>query len=227
MAIYGPPSYQMGDDAMEINATATQPITAAQAQRARLELARMKRSLTGWLKYRAINDSVAAGVAVPGALLKRPGARASAPTPGFMIARQQDEQRLATNLYRLLSEIFDPSTLPTPSSPNAAVELALIAIGGKLPGEQQQPQGVGFIWLWPAVIVAGIIAFVVAQKIRSDAETAQERERLECIKSGKCTDYGFWLKAGGAVAVGWFIWDKLGVRERVQHMKGRAAAGRR
>ncbi len=217
--IYGPPSYQMGDDeAMDV-APANQPITPAQAQQARAELARMKRSLERWLRFRAINDQTARELGTRRAF----GA-------GFWQARRLDEQRIATRTYQLLSEIFDPQSLPSPDlrvNPNAAVELATIAIGGQLPGESTQATGLGFIWLWPAVIVIGAIAFVVAMKIRSDADTAQEREKIECIKSGKCTDYGFWLKAGGVAAVAWFAWDKLGLRERVQRVKGRAAAGRR
>lgn len=211
--IYGPPTYQMGDDdAIEVAAAATTPITPGQAQQARAELQRMKRSLERWLRFRTTNDQTA----------RERGVRAF--TPGFWQARQRDEQRMARNLHRLLSEIFDPHSLPDPTSANA-VPLATIALGGKLPGEPRAG-GLGFIWLWPAVVVVGVIAFVVAMKIRSDADTAQERERLECIKSGKCTDYGFWLKAGGVAAVAWFAWDKLGVRERVASFKGRATSRR-
>ena len=66
------------------------------------------------------------------------------------------------------------------------------------------------------VIVVGAVAFVISQKIRSDAEAAAEHERLECIKAGKCTDTGFWLKVGAVGLVGWLAWDKMGLRERAK-----------
>jgi hypothetical protein len=232
MQIYSAPSYGMG---LDVAAAATAPITTQQAQLARAELSKMRRALTRWLHYRQINDAVAAGQArqVPNALLKRPGAQ---PPPAAVAklandrARRANEETLALHLHQLLSEVFDAGTLPSPNlnaDPNAAVKLAAIAISGKLPGEQATPTATGFIWLWPAVIVVGAIALVLTTMIRSNAEIAMDRERTECIKAGKCTDSGFWLKVGAVAVVGWFVWDKAGLRERVTGALGkRKAAGR-
>jgi len=221
MRIYSGPSYAMGamDDDLEVPA-ATQPVTRAEAVRAKHELQRMKRSLKTWLRYRTINDHVAAGQAhaVPNALLKRPGAvPPSAAVVANTLARTRaiEEGPLAANLYRLLAEVFDSSSLPDPRRPTAAVQLAQIAISGKLPGEQPTATATGFIWLWPAVIVVGAIAVVITTKIRSDADAAAEREKYECIKSGKCTDSGFWLKIGAVALGGWLLWDKAGLGQRV------------
>lgn len=194
-----------------------QPITSAQAQAAQRELRAMRRALQGWLHYRNLNDRGARGEAQR-ALLRRPGAAALLTTGELKQDRQAREAKLALNLHRLLSEVFGPEGLPDPDvarNPEAAVQLALIACAGKLPGDAKTPGAVGFIWLWPVVIVVGAIAYVISSKIRNDAETAQEHERLECIKAGYCTDYGFWLKVGAVGFVGWLVWDRLGVGARV------------
>jgi hypothetical protein len=202
-------------------AAATAPISTRQAQLAKLELQRMRSALQGWLKYRAINDAAASGTPLPTVWLKRPGA--SAPPPAVIALRlrrerQAYERELASDLHALLSEVFDSSTIPSPDldrNPNAAVDLARIAISGKVPGDTG-PQAAGFIWLWPLVIVIGGIAFVLASKIRNDAETAQEREHYQCIRDGHCTDSGFWLKVGAVGFLGWLTWDRLGVGERLK-----------
>lgn len=226
--IYGPPSYQMG-----LAADANAPITRDAALRAKAELAAMKSSLVDWLRYRSINDAIAAGRAdqVKTPLLKRPGARPPDPARLAGVLRAQraaDEQDLATKLHALLSEVFDAGQLPTPDvakDPGAAVALAKIAIAGQLPGETATPGAQGFVWLWPLVVVIGTIAFVITSAIRSRADLAKEREKYECIKAGKCTDGGFWLKVG-AIGVGaWFLWEKAGVGARVKSAV--ASAGRR
>ena len=222
--MYGSPSYGMGDSSKEklVAAAANAPVTSAQAQRGKLELAKMRRSLASWLKFRLLNDQVALGKPVPPPLLKRPGA--IRPSPAAMrqclsAQRGEDEQALATQLYQLLAEVFDPKSLPEPNlanNPSAAVELARIAIAGKLPGEGIAPQEVGAIWMWPLVIVIGVIGFVIMTSIRSSADVAKERERIECIKAGACTDSGFFLKLGAVAVIAWLVWDKLGVGERVK-----------
>ncbi len=230
MAIFGGPSYQMGADEAIVAAAANAPITASQAQAGKAELAKMKRSLTSWLKYRAMNDQVAAGraSAMPTPLLRTPGATPPAPAVMALRLRRQrfaDESDLAAQLHTLLSEVFDAASLPDPDvqkNPNAAVDLAQIAIAGKLPGEGAAPSAAGFIWLWPLVIVVGAIAFVITSAISSAADVAKEKERIECIKAGKCTDTGFWLKIGSIAVIGWIVWDKMGVGARVMRaVKGR------
>lgn len=221
MPIYGSPSYAMGDEAQQIVASAaTAPVTMAQAAAAKRELARMKRSLTRWLRYRAINDQVAAGAAAPSPILKYPLASPPAPTVARMKLAliRSDEAVLAQQLYQLLSEVFDPGQLPSPTGPDAVVALARIAVSGKLPGDGGSPVATGMSWVWPAVIVVGGVVLVLTTLIRSNADQAMEKERIECIKSGACTDYGFWLKVGGAAVAGWVVWEKFGVGTKVKSM---------
>lgn len=224
--IYSSPAYQMGEVEAE-----DRPITNAEMSRARTELARMKRSLKGWLRYRRINDAVASGQPVKPPLLRTPGGRMPSAVAHAMVlsqARFADEQPLALELHTLLSEVFDPAKLPDPDikkNPDAAVSLAQIAIGGKLPGEAPSADAAGAVpWMWPLVIVVGAIAFVISSSIRSKADVAKERERIECIKAGACTDTGFWLKIGAVAVVGWLVWDRMGLRERVTGvLKGKKA----
>lgn len=223
--IYGSPSYQMGglgNPEKAVAAAATAPLTSAQAQRGKLELSRMRRSLTAWLKFRRLNDRVVSGQPVPAPLLRRPGHK---PLPPQAMAktlsaqRAVDEQALATQIHQLLGEIFDPSSLPEPDvsqNPQAAVQLAEIAISGKLPGDALRPGEAGAIWMWPLVVIVGVIGFVIMTSIRSSADVAKERERIECIKAGACTDSGFFLKLGAVAVVAWLVWDRMGVGERVR-----------
>ena len=208
---------------LEIAAAASAPLTVQQAKKGKDELKKMRASLIAWLKYRRINDSLATGKTVPMALLKKPGARRSPVAElahTLPVMRQAHEAQLATQLHQLLSEVFDPQTLPRPDAPGAAVALAQIAIAGKVPGETPAaPAAAGFIWLWPVVIVAGVIAFVITSAIRSSADVAKERERLECIKQGACTDSGFWIKVGAVAFIGWLAWDKFGLRAKLTGRK--------
>lgn len=205
-----------------VSAAANAPITKAQAQNGKAELAKMKSSLTGWLKYRSLNNQVANGVA-PKAAFRRPGLKPVDPRAfgqKLSAKRFDDETALAQQLHALLSEVFDAATLPAPdvaANPDAAVELAKIAIAGKLPGEAPTPSAQGFVWLWPLVIVVGAIAFIITTKIRNDADVAKEKERLACIEAGACTDSGFFLKLGAIVVGGWIVWDKFGVGAKVKH----------
>jgi hypothetical protein len=211
MSIYSAPDYSMGKhEAL--------PVTAAEKSRAEVELAKMRRSLRGWLKYRNLNNAVVAGRAkakVPPGLAKK------------MIESGRDwglEQRLGKQLYVLLSEVFDAQQLPDPRDPDAAVKLAEIAIAGRLPMESTTPgpEAQGLIWLWPAVVVVGLVLFTVVFKIRSDASLAEEKEKIECVKMGACTDYGFWLKLGGVALIGWLAWDKFGLRELATRSRSKA-----
>lgn len=197
-------------------------VTPREKVAAEAEIRKMRAALAGWLKYRSLNDAVAAGT------------RASKVPPGLakkMVESGRDwglEQRMANQLHVLLSEMFDASQLPQPDlnrDPRAAVKLAQIAVAGRLPDEASAPSAVGFVWLWPAVVVVGLVLFTVVYKIRSDAEVAEEKERLECVKMGACTDYGFWLKMGAVAVLGYFAWTKLGGRELVGRVMSRAGGG--
>jgi hypothetical protein len=196
---------------------AQQGITTNAVKKASVELEKMKSSIRGWLKYRDINDRVIAGTA-----------RAKVP-PGIakkMIAAARDpgvEQDLADRLHALLTEVMPGAQLPTPSladNPQAAVSLARIALAGSAP----QTQAMGGIissasashpWLWPVLIVGGLL-LAVTTAVKTAADVAAEREKYACIQSGACTDYGFWLKAGGAAMLAWFAWTQMGVGEMLK-----------
>lgn len=159
-------------------------ITKTDVTKARIELDLMRRSLVAWLAFRARN--VAAGVEVPG--------------------RAQYETALANRLHALLSVVMPESPLPT-----SAVQLAQVAITGQAPVYQSEgAQGMGSIaatlTAWPVLIVGGLLLAVVVA-IRSYADVAKDAEEKACIRAGACTDYGFWLKAGGVVALTWVAWQ--------------------
>lgn len=207
-----------------VSAAANAPVTKAQAVKNATSLKQMKSSLVSWLKFRALNDQVAQGYGVPKALLKRPGANTATASSTVIAERPIAEAQLASQLHALLSEVFDAGSLPDPDlmkNPDGAVQLAKIAVAGKLPGDATAPAAQGFVWLWPLVIIVGAIAYVITTQIRNSADVAKENERIACIEAGACTDTGFWLKFG-AIAVGaWIIWDKFGVGVKVkQAMKG-------
>lgn len=179
------------------------------------ELARMKNSLKGWLKYRGFNDEIASG--------KRP-ARVPPGLAKKTLMRDRDwagEQKLADDLYLMLSMSRDPSTLPAPdvtTDPDAAVKLACIALseppGSAVPG----PQATG---IWPLVLIGTVgvvVLFTITSFISNRAEVQKEKERIKCINDGGCTDYGFWLKTAGVLVVGYFAWEKLGIGDRVKRL---------
>jgi hypothetical protein len=201
MMIYGMPAYQLGDD------DAPDPAVAKAALR------RMRGALARWLKFRLRNDAVAAG--------KR---RAKVPPKVAKVMLEQNrdwagEQKLADQIHALLSEVFDPAALPSADlrkNKDAAVELAKIAISGKLPDEAGTPTAAGFVWLWPMVAIAGVVAFTIATYIRTQAEVQMDKEHTECIKMGACTDYGFWLKAAAIGLGGYFLWTRTSLGTKIK-----------
>ena len=184
-------------------------------QTAKVELDRMRGSLKGWLKYRTLNDAVVAGTAPT----KKPRKYAAE----VIIASRNvaTEQRLAKQLFVLLSDLMPDAQLPDPDlskNPNAAVQLAQIAISGGAPMHSPQAQG-AIAWWWPAIIVGGILLTVVTV-VKTSADAAKEKERLACVQAGACTDYGFWLKAGGIAALVYVAWN-AGIGERIKRaLKG-------
>jgi hypothetical protein len=196
-------------------------ITATRVQRAAAELESMRRSLRSWLKYRTLNDGVLAGTVAT----KLPTAAAKQ-----LIAAARStgaEQDLADKLHVLLSDLEPDAQLPNAdlrSNPNAAVQLAQIAISGRAPVTAAGPSAQGAMapWMWPAMIV-GALLIAVTTAIHTAADVAKDAEEKACIRAGACTDYGFWLKAGGIVALTWFAWKELGLGEVVRGMtkKGR------
>lgn len=193
----------------------TTAITTQEVQRAAAELARMRAALSSWLKYRSINDQVLAGTAA----VRKPIAYAQR-----VVSSGRDlqvEQDLAVKLHALLEVVMPGQQLPNPdiqANPQGAVQLAQVALtgGAVLSG----PSATGGIfasanpWLWPALIV-GAVMITITTAIKSSADVAKDKEEKACIEAGACTDYGFWLKAGGVVALGWFAWTQMGGREFV------------
>lgn len=196
-------------------------LTSTAVQQAALELGRMRRSLQGWLKVRALNDRVLAGTITQ--------IRTPLPYAQRVIAARRDmaaEQDLATKLAALLGEILPDAQLPNADltqNPNGAVALAQIAITGQVPVQATSPQSTGALahpWLWPALIV-GAVLLTVTTAIKTAADVAKDQEEKACIEAGACTDYGFWLKAGGVLALVWFAWRELGVGDEVKKYVGR------
>ncbi len=187
--IYSSSSYQLGAAQIggQLGADANS-ITVTEKAQAEREIKKMRSALEKWLKYRTLL-----------------GTPATDATPV--------EQRLGKRLYILLCEMFDSSKLPPES---AVIQLAQIAVAGKLSNESATPSAVGFIWLWPAVAVVGLVMLTVVTKIRSDADDAADERKTQCIMAGKCTDTGFWLKVGGAALIAWLAWEKFGLKKMMK-----------
>jgi len=195
------------------------PISTQDVAQAKRELARLKGSLARWLKYRTINDAVMAGTAKT----RKPLAYAQA-----VVGQARDvaaEQRLASQLAVLLTEIAPDAQLPSSDlsqNPQGAVQLAQIVISGNIPtAPGPASQGATHAWLWPVLIVGGLL-LAVTTAIHSAADVAEQKEHDACIEAGACTDTGFFLKAAAIVGLGWFVWKGLGVGDVVRgHIKGR------
>lgn len=167
--------------------------------KAKVALDRMKGSLAAWLSFRAKNDKVLAGQI-----------KTSKPPAYARVVIQQNrdmavEQRLATQLAVLLSESFPNASLPDSNirtNPDAAVQLAKIAIAGNPPAALAAPESQGMTWLWPVLITGGLL-LAVTTAIKTTADVAKRREEIACIEAGACTDYGFWLKAASVATLGY------------------------
>ena len=171
----------------------------------------MQKSLRKWLKFRKANDAAALG---------KKKAKVPMAIAAQRVTSARDwalEKNIADNLYVLLSEAMDPRELPDPRQPGAAVSLAEIVVAGKMP-EEVGPQAAGLIWLWPIAVIAGSGAFAYSSKVQADAEAAMHKEEMHCREIGSCTDYGFWLKLASVAFLGWFAWEKLGVKQQVKKL---------
>jgi len=196
-------------------------ITTGEVRAAAAELSKMRGSLAAWLKYRTLNGRVAAGTAA----VRKPLGYAQRVVAARDMSLEQD---LAQKLHALLEVVMKGQRLPDPdirSNPQAAVQLASVALMGG--AAVSSPTATGSLlgagahpWLWPALIVAGVL-LTVTTAIKTAADVAKDREEKACIEAGACTDFGFWLKAGGVIAVAWFAWRELGLREFVTK-KGRS-----
>jgi hypothetical protein len=166
-------------------------ISASDVSKAKLELDRMRSSLSDWLRFRAMNDKVIAGQV-----------KTNKPLSYARVVIEQNrdtavEQKLASQLSVLLAECFPSARLPNPDltvNPNAAVQLAQIAVSGNPPAALAAPESQGMTWLWPVLITGGLL-LAVTTAIKTTADVAKQREEIACIEAGACTDYGFWIKA--------------------------------
>jgi len=189
--------------------TTAMTVSRTDVQRAKVELDRMKGSLRSWLKFRTLNDAVAAGTA-PTTKPRKFAAE--------VVTQSRDwdaEQKLAKQLYVLLSETLPGVQLPEPSiatNPQAAVQLAKIAIDGP-PSSSPQAQGAWYT-SWPVLIVGGLL-LAITTTIRTIAEVSKDKEEKACIQAGACTDSGFWLKVGGISMLVYIAWQ-MGLGERVK-----------
>jgi hypothetical protein len=190
-------------------AESTTLVGKADVQKAKSEIDRMKRSLSGWLKYRTLNDAVVAGTAPT----SKPRAYARE-----VVLQSRDmaaEQQLAKQLYVLLAESLPGVQLPDPNvtaNPQAAVQLAMIAIHGPAPSSPQA-QGAWYT-SWPLLVVGGLL-LAITTAIKSSADVTKEKERLACIQAGACTDSGFFLKVGGVALLVWVAWQ-MGLHEKIK-----------
>ena len=196
-------------------------MTTAQVKQAAMELGKMRSSLTSWLKYRSLNDQVRAGIAK---------VRKPLPYAQRVVVARRDmavEQDLATKLHALLEQLMPDARLPDPDvthNPAAAVQLAQLAItgGSQVPAPVatsglfagQHP------WLWPVLIVGGLL-IAVTTAIKTAADVAKDQEEKACIEAGACTDYGFWLKAGGIAALVYIAWKEFGLDRAVKGIIGK------
>jgi hypothetical protein len=194
-------------------------ITTSEVKQAAAELARMRSSLAAWLRYRTLNDRVLAGTTS----VRKPLGYAQR-----VVAASRDlavEQDLADKLHALLEVVLSGQDLPNAdlrSNPAGAVQLAQVAIMG---GTQvAAPVATGGLftvgahpWLWPVLIVGGLL-ITITTAIKTAADVAKDHEEKACIEAGACTDYGFWLKAGGAAVLAWMAWHHMGGREAVHSL---------
>ena len=197
------------------------PVSPQEVAKAQAHLRRMRQSLVKWLRYRSMNDQVMAGTR------KTSKPRALAMQIVAQNRNAATEQNLADQLHTLLSEVMPNAALPNPSlasNPNAAVQLAQIAITGQPPSSVASPEATGATpgWLWPVLIVGGLL-LAVTSAISTYADVAATQEQYACIQAGACTDYGFWLKVGGIAMLGWFLWTQTSIKDS---FKALGAGGR-
>lgn len=158
---------------------------------ARQTLSEMKASLSRWLSFRYRTD-------------EKVGSNK------YRAERFQDETVLAKKLYEyLLAAGFPSDELPVPdlvNDPYAAVRLAEIVVSSETPSPI--PQGI-----FPLLIAAGGLVLVIGYWIKKRADVEAEKERLRCIQSGACTDYGFWLKLGSIGVLSYLAWNHFGLKK--------------
>lgn len=187
-------------------------ITTSEVTKAKASLDKLRGSLKSWLKYRAMNDAILAGTATP----KKPIVYAQ--TVITQSRARGSEANLAAQLHALITEMSPDLVLPDPTTPNAAVTLAQIAINGPTAAQiaTVAPAATGSThpWLWPIAIVTGLLlAFTVA--VSSSADVTKNEEQLACVEAGACSDTSWWKYVAIAGLV-YFAWTELGVGDVVK-----------
>lgn len=193
------------------------------AKAAKSALSRMKRGLKGWLKLRKKLTDLMSG--------KRKGKIPASLARKIIDLDPAGEQLLANDLYALLSEIHDPATLPlphvTPDTPDAAVALAEVALNGAVGQSADKPVAQGII---PILILAGagVLLLTLTSFISNRAEVQREKLRIECEKAGECSRTSETvLKVLAVGVVGWFAWEKMGLKKKFEGKKRSPARRRR
>ena len=199
----------------EANAASAEPDGAAAAKRA---LKRMKRSLKGYLKIRLKLTDLMSG--------KRKGKIPPGLARNIIDLDPVGEQKLANDIYILLSEVHDPATLPLPTSDNV-VALSKIAITGEVGRSADKPVAQGFI---PILILAGagVLLLTITSFISNRADVQKKKLEIECQKAGECSTTSETIVKLAAVGfAGWFAWEKMGLKKKFGAPKRRAPARKR
>jgi hypothetical protein len=209
------------DEAIAAKSNADAQAAAAEpdgAQAAKRSLKKMKRSLKGYLAMRKKLTDLMSG--------KKKGKMPAALARQLIDLDPEGEQKLANDLYILLSEVHDPANLPLPS-PDSVVALSTIAITGEVGQAADKPVAQGFI---PILILAGagVLLLTITSFISNRAEVQKEKLRIECEKAGECSRTNdIIVKVGVIGLVGWFAWEKMGLKQKFGSPKRRAPARRR
>ena len=188
------------------------------AQAAKVELKRMKGSLKGYLAIRKKLTDLMSGA--------RKGKISAEQARATIDLDPEGEQKLAEDIYNLLSEVHDPATLPLPS-PDTVVALSKIAITGELGQAADKPVAQGFI---PILILAGagVLLLTLTSFISNRAEVQKEKLRIECQKAGECsTTSETVVKIAVVGLIGWFAWEKMGLKQKFGGTARRAPARKR
>jgi hypothetical protein len=194
---------------------ALEPNGAVAAQRA---LKRMKRSLKGYLKIRSKLTDLMSG--------KRKGKIPASLARSIIDLDPVGEQKLANDIYVLLSEVHDPANLPLPS-PDSVVALAKIAITGEVGQAADKPVAQGFL---PILILAGagVILLSITSFISNRADVQKKKLEIECQKAGECpTTSETIVKVAAIGFIGWFAWEKMGLKQKFVGKTRKAPARRR
>jgi hypothetical protein len=181
---------------------ALEPDGAVAAKRA---IQRMKRSLKGYLKIRKKLTDLMSG--------KRKGNIPASLARDIIDLDPVGEQKLASDLYILLSEVHDPASLPLPSA-DSVVALAKIAINGEVGQAADKPVAQGFL---PILILAGagVIILTITSFISNRADVQKKKLEVQCEQAGECrrtSETVLWVV--GIMAGGWFAWNRMGLKQK-------------